>query len=158
MARPHISKEKLNRILASDVRDIDLDAHDMASTLSNFGSDYLNGLISVTTVGYANGKISIKLPVFSYLVRLLCEDATDETVKCTILLDDFLTIRTTYPSIHDHAKTALLIKIAKFAGFTVDRDGDILIFKTKIQTTDTMRIYANSSNEIMYMLVTLYEM
>ena len=158
MARPRISQEKLNRILSSKIKDVELDSQDLADTLKSFGDDYLDGLISVKTVGYANGKVNIKLPVFSYFIRLLCEDAYDETVKCTITLDDYLTITTTYPSIKDNEKTALLISVASFAGFKPSRDGDILSFKTKIHTTNVLHIYAISSDEIMDTLVSVYRM
>ena len=158
MARPRISQEKLDRILSINNKDIDLDSHDLALTLKNFGADYLKGLIDVKTVGYANGKVYVKLPVFAYFVRLLCEDAYDETVKCTITLDDDLTITTTYPSIRDNEKTALLISVAAYAGFKASRDGDILTFKTKIHTASVLHIYAISSDDIMDMLVSVYNM
>jgi hypothetical protein len=158
MSKPRINKDKLNKILAANTSNVDLDSQDLATTLKIFCSDYLKGLVSVKINGYATGRVSIRLPDFSYFIRLLCEDAYDETIKCEITLDDDLTIRTTYPSIRDDEKTVYLFKVASIAGFDVDRDGDILIFKTKIHATDVLQVYAISSTEIMDMLIAVYEM
>ena len=158
MQKRKINKEYLHTILSSNVKDSKLDVITFADTLKRFADEYLKGLINLRISGYSGGYTELKIPVVSYFIRLLCEEADDEPVECEILLGDNLTIKTTYPKIRDHEKTAFLIRVAKFAGFNVDRDVDLLIFTSDIRITSVMQIYAISSDELMYWLVTTHKM
>lgn len=158
MRKRKINPEYLRRITASDVNDERMDAYALASTLKGFSNEYLAGLLTVQVTGEAMGYVNLKLPVVSYLVRLLCEEAEDEPVECTVTLGEKLVIRSTYPMIHNHELTAQVVGIARYAGFKVERDGDILIFSTPIHTSAIMQIYAISSDTFMQWLVTTYNM
>lgn len=158
MRKRKINPEYLRRITASDVKDDRMDAYALASTLKGFSSEYLAGLLTVEVSGEAMGYVNLKLPVVSYLVRLLCEEAEDEPVECKVTLGEKLVISSTYPMIHNHELTAQVVNIARYAGFKVERDGDILIFSTPIHISAIMQIYAVSSDIFMQWLVTTYNM
>ena len=159
MIKRKINPEYLRRITASNVNDDKIYAQDFQDTVSRFAKEYLAGVMTLKISGSSNGTVKLKLPVVSYLVRLLCEEAEDEPVKCEITLEtDKLTLRTTYPAIWDNKKTAYLISIGKLAGFDVKRDSDILFFSTSITVSSIVQIYALSRDEFMDALVTTYNM
>ena len=158
MRKRKINPEYLRRITSSEIRDEKLDALVLANALREFSSNYLAGILTVSINGQANGFVNLKMPVVSYVIRLLCEEAVDEMVECTVNLGEKLVIETTYPAISNHELTANVVKIARFAGFKVDREGDILIFSANIETTAVLHIYAVSSDEILHWLVTTYNM
>lgn len=158
MIKRKINAEYLKKILASDVRKTNLDTLDLTEAMKRFATEYLSGIMSLEIVGYANGYVTLNMQVFSYLVRLLCEDAEDEPVRCTVSLTDKMTIETTYPGIKNHELTAYLIRVAKLVGFSVERVGDILFFSIDIIPSTVMKIYATSTDEIMDWLVTTHKM
>ena len=158
MIKRKINKENLRRILASDVKNKELDALDLALTLKNFADGLMREALEVEIIGNANGHVNVKLPVLSYLVRLLCEAAHDTPAQCTVTLADSLEIKTLYPDISNTVHTAYLIEVAKLAGFKVTREDDILYFTTDIVRSYVMKIYAVSSDEIMDWLVKVSQM
>ena len=107
MQKRKINKEYLHTILSSNVKDSKLDVITFADTLKRFADEYLKGLINLRISGYSGGYTELKIPVVSYFIRLLCEEAEDEPVECEILLRDNLTIKTTYPKIRDHEKWSI---------------------------------------------------
>ena len=52
--------------------------------------------------------------------------------------------------------TAYLISVAKLTGFKVRREGDVLIFTADTHISPIMKLYASSYDEVMYWLVTTY--
>lgn len=158
MKKRRINRDYLNSILSIDVKNTKLTAEAVAITLREFAQEHLKGVLTVEVSGYSRGEVSLKLPVFSYLIRLLCEEVEDEPVKCSVSLGEELVIETSYPKINDMYKTSHLIKVAKLAGFKVDRVGDVLIFKAKADISAIMQVYATSYDELMRLLVTTYNM
>ena len=151
--KPKINKENLRKMFDKNTQPTRLGAMLVSTTIKVFSDDYLRGVMNVDISGDSFGQVNVKLPVLSYLVRLLCEVATDKAVECSLIIDDNLTIRTTYPRIDDLDMTAHVIKVARLAGFRATRDGDILIFKTKIYPRVVLPIFATSSDDFMDMLI-----
>ena len=158
MIRREINSEYLNKLLAPGVRSSALDASGLTDALVRFSKEYLAGVMTLRIEGFPNGYVMLNTQVLSYLVRLLCTDAKDEPITCNVVIDDKLTIETTYPNIEDHEMTSHLIKVAKLVGFKADRRGDILIFSADITPSLSMKIYATSTDEIMDWLVLTYLM
>ena len=159
MKKRKINPEYLRMITGMDVRESDIDAESLALTLREFANGYLGGLISLSIEGHAIGTVNLNLPVLSYFVRLLCEDAEDEPVECSVTLGDDIIIKVTnYPMIASIYSTAHLLDIAKFVGFKVQRIGNTLIFKAAVRTSTVMKVYANTIDELMHWLITTYNM
>ena len=158
MIKRKLNREQLRRILAPDVENERLDALEFAGTLRKFADGYLRGVMTVDVIGTANGYVNIKLPVLSYLIRLIAEVVDDEPAHCTVRLSDRVEIETHYPKIADDSMTAYLIDVAKLTGFKVKRASDILYFSTDIITSPLMKIYATSQEKIMEYLVIVWEM
>ncbi len=159
MRKRKINPEYLRRITGMDVRNSDIDAEGLAITLREFANGYLGGLISLSVEGRATGTVSLNLPVLSYFVRLLCEDAEDEPVECSVTLGDDIIIKVpNYPMITSIYSTAHLLDVAKLVGFKVQRVGNTLIFKAAVRTSTVMKVYANTMDELMYWLITTYNM
>ena len=159
MRKRKINETYLRQILAPDVRDEMIDASVFSATLGEFVGEYLCGIATLETSGDANGKVRLKLPVVSYLIRLLAEGIDEgETISFSITIDENLTLMASYPRLPCVDDTALIVKVARLAGFDVKRKGESLYFTAKMQTSAIMHVYASSSEEFMYYLVTTRKM
>ena len=158
MKKRRINKEYLRRITSRDIKNSNLTAIELANTVQSFAHGYLTGMMKVDITGTSLGEVALNMPVFSYLIRLICEEATDEPATCSIALSDKLVMRVGYPAIDDDEMTAYLVQVARLVGFKVDREGDTLIFSTDIRITSIMHVYATSSDELMDLLITTYNM
>ena len=158
MIKRKIDPKYLRMILSPETPNKNLDALDFALSLKKFAEGLMRGTLEVEVIGNASGEVPLKMTVVSYLIRLLCEAADTEPARCTVTLADTLEVKTEYPAIDDIERTAYLIDVAKLAGFKVTRKDDTLFFKVAISTSAIMKIYAVSSDEIMYWLVKTSQM
>lgn len=159
MIKRKINPEYLRRILSGDIRSTRLYTDELAKALERFADGYLKGVMNLTVHGDpGRGYVNLNMSAFSYLIRLLCEDAEDEPTDCTVNVGDKLTIITTHPAIKDHAKTAHLISVAKLVGFKVSRIGEVLTFTAPITPSFITKVYAMRFDDIYDMLVLTYKM
>ena len=158
MRKRKLNAARLRKIIENVTTDSKMYVKDLAATLKRFHGEYLRGILALEVSGSSEGFVLLKPEVVAYLIRMLCEEATDRTVKCNLTIGDDLVIRTTYPKIDDHAKTANVVKMARYAGFKVERECDILIFKAEIKMTSTVHVYAISTDEFMDFLVSVFDM
>ena len=158
MKKRKINKEYLHSITSIDIRKSTVDAGELISTLERFAHGYLSGLMQVEVTGTARGEVTLHTPAFSYLIRLICEEATDEPATCAVTLSDKLVMHIGYPAIQNDELTAYLVQVARLVGFKVEREGDVLIFSTDIRITSIMHVYATSSDELMDLLIRTYNM
>ena len=104
------------------------------------------------------GKLMLKLPVVSYMIRLIAEAAVDEAVNVTIILDEEFTVKADFPTVPSLEDTIHLINVAKLSGFEVRREGNVFFYSTPITISPVMQVYAISGDEIMDLLITTYNM
>ena len=126
--------------------------------IKRFAEEYLDGIVTVNVEGQSEGTLSLKLPVVSYLVRLMSEGTDDGTVTVDISLSEKIRLDAEFdpmPSVDD---TVHIINVAKLAGFDVARDGDTLLFSADIKVSHIMKIYAISSNDFADLLKLTYKM
>lgn len=152
-----LNKERLRRILSGKVCPTKLGAMLVTTTVKMFSDDYLRGVMKVDVIGESAGEVNLKLPVLCYLLRLLCEVAENDPIECKMIIKNDLIIRTTYPKIHDDDMASHVINIARLAGFSVKRDGDILVLKTKIRPRIVLPIFASRFDEFMDMLKDIFD-
>lgn len=158
MQKHRINQDYLDKILARGVRSSELDVLCLTDSLLRFTKQYLEGVMLLDIKGTRNGYVTLNLRVFSYLLRLLYEEVEGNPVECTVTIDDYFIIETSYPKIKDNEMTSHLISVASLVGFKVDRRGDTLIFRAKITPSHLFKIYATSTDEIMDWLVLTYRM
>lgn len=158
MRKRKLNAAQLRKIVENVTYDSKMYVFDFTSTLQHFANEHLRGLMTLEVTGSSQGYVLIKPEVVAYLIHMICEEATYETVKFSLSIDDNLVIRTTYPKIHDHAKTANVVKMARYAGFKVERECDILIFKAEIRISSTVHVYAVSTDEFMDFLISMQDM
>lgn len=159
MRKRKIDQAYLRSILSPEVRDDEIDALSFALTLKDFTDEYLKGIATCEVAGSANGKVSLKLSVVSYLVRLLAESADEgDTVRFSITLDENMLLAAHLRKLPDVAGTAHIVKVARLAGFDVERECESLYFKAKIRVSSIMQIYATSSEEFMHQLIITFKM
>ena len=159
MRKRKINPQHLKRIVAQDINDETIAALDFAISLKKFADEYLKGILELDVIGTSSGTVNLKLPVASYLVRLLCECGDrDELIKASLELSDELTLLVNYSFSCPTDDVAHIVQVARLAGFRVERDGSTLIFKAPIKAEAIMRIYAVSSSEFHDMLVYAYKM
>lgn len=159
MRKRKINTQYLRDITSQEVRDEAIDALEFALSLKRFTDEYLGGIMSISIDGASSGRVNLKLPVASYLIRLICEcDDSDEFIEASILLDDKLTLSINYKHTPPTNNVADIVKVAKLAGFKVMRDGNALFFSTDISITSILQIYATSGNDFFNMLVLTHKM
>ena len=159
MRKRKINPQHLRRIVAQDVNDEKIAALDFAISLKRFSDDYLKGIFELGINGNAAGTVTLKLPVASYLIRLLCECGDrDEVIKATLALSDEITLCVNYSFACPTDDVAQIVKVAKLAGFSVSRTTNTLIFKAPITSEAVMRIYAVLCSDFQNMLVYAYKM
>ncbi len=159
MRKRKINPEYLKRITATTVKDDRIDPLDFALSIKSFTDEYLRGIMSTTVTGNSVGDIYLKLPVVSYLLRLMCEGAgDDEPISLHINLDEDITLEARFVKLPDNEGSAEIISFAKYAGFKVARDNHTLILRAKVHTASIMKIYATSPDHFRDMLITTYNM
>lgn len=159
MRKRKINPQYLRRITSQDVKDESIDTLEFADSLKRFADEYLGGIMSIGIDGVARGSVSLKLPVASYLIRLLCECGdSDEFIEARISLKDELTLSVSYKNQCPPEDVAEIVKVARLAGFEVKRDGNSLFFSADISITSIMQIYAVSAEEFFEMLVITHKM
>ncbi len=159
MRKRKINPEYLRHITSSDVKDEELDALDFALTVKSFAEGYLAGIMAVSVRGDARGKVSLKLPVVSYLMRLLCEGAgSDEMIDLDISLGDEVKMTAGFEQLPSVDSVAHIVKVAQLAGFDVTRHGEALTFAARVHLTSIMQIYAVSGDEFKSILITTFKM
>lgn len=159
MRKRKINPQYLRRITSQYVKDESIDTLEFADSLKRFADEYLGGIMSIGIDGVARGSVSLKLPVASYLIRLLCECGdSDEFIEARISLKDELTLSVSYKNQCPPEDVAEIVKVARLAGFEVKRDGNSLFFSADISITSIMQIYAVSAEEFFEMLVITHKM
>ena len=159
MRKRKINPQYLKRIVAQDVNDEKIAALDFAIILKRFADEYLKGIFELNINGTAAGTVSLKLPVASYLIRLLCECGDrDELIRASLSLSDEMTLSVSYVFACPTDDVAKIVKVAKLAGFSVERTVSTLIFKAPIKSESVMYIYAVSGSDFQDMLVYAYKM
>lgn len=149
----------MRHITSQDITDETIDALELAESIKRFANEYLSGIISLDVNGESRGSVNLKLPVTTYLIRLICECGdNDEMIDSSISLGENFTLTVKYSSHCPSDDVAYIVKIAKLAGFRVDRDGNTFLFTSKIKVSPIMQIYATSSEDFYNMLVTTYNM
>lgn len=158
MKRRQINREYLIRITSPSVKDSPIDALELATSIELFAKEHLEGLMTVKIEGRSMGKLILKLPVVSYMIRLIAEAAVDEAVETTIILDEDFTVRVDFPTVPSIKDTVHLINVAKLSGFEVRREGNVFFYSAPINVSPIMQVYAVSGDEIMDLLITTYNM
>ena len=159
MRKRKINPQYLRQITSQQISETRIDALDFADSIKRFSEEYLAGIMQAYISGISRGYVKLNLPVASYLIRLLCEAATeDEVVALEIRLDEELTMTARYVKLAPAQEIAELIKVARLAGFEVSRFENSLTFKAQVYITSIMQIYATSGEEFLKMLVLTYDM
>ena len=159
MKKRKINPTYLRAITASDVKDAPIDALDLAISIKEFAEEYLRGIMTVSIEGTSRGNANLKLPVATYLVRLLCETAADDAmVDVNILLGDEIVMKAHFEELKDVEDVAYMVRVAKLAGFEVTRDGKSFSFSCAVKSDSIMKVYAASMIDFKNMLVTTYKM
>lgn len=158
MKKRKINPEYLRHITSSDVKNEAIDALDFALSIKRFAEEYLDGIVTVNVEGQSEGTLSLKLPVVSYLVRLMSEGTDDGTLMVKISLGEKIILNATFDPMPSTNDTVHIISVAKLAGFDVTRDGDTLLFSADIKAIHIMKIYAISSNDFADLLKLTYKM
>ena len=159
MRKRKINPQYLRHITSQDVKDEAIDTFEFADSLKRFADEYLGGIMSISIDGLARGTVNLKLPVASYLIRLICECGdNEEFIEANINLGDKLTLSVSYKNQSPLEDIAQIVKVARLAGFEVEREGNILRFSASTSITSIMQIYAVSAEEFFNILVTTYKM
>ena len=159
MKKRKINQEYLRRITSSEVKDERMDALSFALSIKEFADEYLGGLVTVEIIGDRRGSVNLKLPVVSYLIRLIAMITDDdELIEIKITLNDEIMIESRFHSLCDVEGVTHIVQVARLAGFNVDREGDTMYFTAKIQASQIMQIYATSNDEFKNLLVTTHFM
>lgn len=159
MKKRKINPTYLRAITASDVKDAPIDALDLAISIKEFAEEYLRGIMTVSIEGTSRGNANLKLPVATYLVRLLCETAADDAmVDVNILLGDEIVMKAHFEELKDVEDVAYMVRVAKLAGFEVTRDGKSFSFNCAVKSDSIMKVYAASMLDFKNMLVTTCKM
>ena len=159
MRKRKINPQYLRSITAKDVNDEEISVLDFAKSLKRFADEYLGGIMELDVVGSSVGTVSLKLPVVSYLVRLLCECGdSDEVIRATLTISDDITLKVDYEGPCPTDDVALIVKVARLAGFLVGRSGNTLTFKAKISSSSIMHVYAISQEDFYSVLVLTHKM
>ena len=159
MRKRKINPQYLKSILSQDVTDEEISATDFSRSLKKFADEYLNGIMEFTTEGSSTGSVSLKLPVASYLIRLLCECGdSDEIIRATLSIADEVQLKVDYENHCPTDDVAYLIKVAKLAGFNVERNGNSLLFKAEVKVSSIFHVYAISYEDFYHLLVLTHKM
>jgi hypothetical protein len=154
-----INPQYLRSITAQSVEDEKISVLEFSRSLKRFADDYLGGIMELDVSGTSVGTVCLKLPVVSYLVRLLCECGdNDEFIRASLVIADDVTLRIDYESSPPIDDAVLIIRVAKLAGFRVERYGNTLIFKADISMTSIMHVYAVTVEDFYSTLVLTHKM
>lgn len=159
MKKRKINPEYLRHITSTKLKEENIDAGEFSKTIKNFAQEYLFGILTVSIRGESRGNIKANLPVVSYLIRLFAE-MSDESApsEVNISLSDEFAMSVSFNALPDIESTAYMVKMAKLAGFTVERQANTFTFKTQIQIVTMLQIYAVSVDDFMKMLITTHKM
>ena len=159
MRKRKINPQYLRHITSQEMKDESIDTYEFTESLKRFADEYLGGIMDISVDGVARGFVNLKLPVTSYLIRLICECGdSDEFIEAHITLGDKLTLSVCYKKPCPAEDVAQIVKVAKLAGFDVTRDGNSLFFSADISITSIMQVYAATGDDLFDMLVTTHEM
>ena len=89
MKKKSVPREYLLVIASHDVKDTSIYAYDMIESLKSFTREYLGGVMELEVSGYSLGFVRLKIPVFSYFIRLICEPAEETPAKIVAALKLF---------------------------------------------------------------------
>lgn len=158
MRKRKINQDYLRRITSTEIKNEQIDALTFALSIKEFVDEYLEGLVTVEIVGDRRGNVNLNLPVASYLIRLIAMITdNDEVIELKISLDDQITIESQFHMLTDVPGVAHIVQVARLAGFSVDREGDTLLFTSKIHATQIIQIYAMSNEYFKNLLVATYK-
>ncbi len=158
MKKRKINTEYLRHITSSDVKNETIDSLDFALSVRRFAEEYLDGIVYVRVTGQGEGTLSLKLPVVSYLIRLIAECPPEGTVAIDIALGEKYRLDVSFDCMPSLDDTVHIINVAKLAGFEVARDGDTLSFTAEAKISHALKIYAVSGNDFADLLVLTYKM
>ena len=159
MRKRKINPQYLLNITSREIKSESIDSYDFASSIKKFAEEYLGGIMELNISGTSKGCVKLILPVTTYLVRLLCECGDgDELIEADISLKDELTMSVTYKGECPVSDVSEIVKVARLAGFKVERNENTLIFKTEVITSPIMQIYAMSNEDFYNLLVITYKM
>lgn len=158
MKKRKINPEYLRHITSSDVKNEAIDSLDFAISIGRFAADHLKGLVNVSITGQSEGALSLKLPVVSYLIRLIAECPPEGTVDIDITLGEKVKLDARFDYMPDLDDTVHIINVAKLAGFEVSRDGDFLTFTTESKISHVLNVYAVSGDDFADLLASTYKM
>lgn len=159
MKKRKINPQYLRHITSQDVKDDSIDTYEFIESLKRFADEYLGGIMSVSVDGAPRGYVNLKLPVASYLIRLICECGdSDEFIEVKITVGDELTLSVCYKNPCPAEDVAEIVKVARLAGFKVTRANNSIFFSADISITSIMQIYAISAEDFFNILVTTHKM
>lgn len=159
MRKRKINQQYLRHITSQQTNESEIDSFEFADSIRSFAEEYLYGIMTVSISGASMGYTKLNLPVASYLVRLLGELGEDDEEICLeISLSDELMMRASYRRLAPTEDVAYIIKVARLAGFEVSREGESLTFKSEVNITQVLRIYATSGEDFREMLVVTHNM
>ena len=159
MRKRKINPQFLKRITAQDVKDEEIAVVDFAKSLKDFADEFLGGIIELEVEGFSAGSVSLKLPIASYLIRLICECGdSDDLIKARITISDELALKVEYKTTPPTEDVAHIVKVARLAGFTPKRSESTLVFTADIKLSSIMQIYATSADDFRDMLIITHKM
>ena len=132
---------------------------DFAISIKEFADEYLRGLMNVRISGVSRGDVHLKLPVVTYLIRVLCEIAAEDTmIDVEVSIGERLSIKADYDGLGEVGDVAYMVSVARLAGFEVTRENNTFTFTSEVKISSIMKVYATSMLDFKNMLITTYKM
>ena len=156
--RRKINKEYLRHLTSPEIKPGPIDVLEFARTIKEFADDTLRGIMSVTIEGTGQGTVNLNLHVTSYLIRMFCDAPDDDFVEVFFRFGDELVMEARFKTLDDLDRTGYIVNVAKYAGFSVTREGNTLFFSAKSRIYPTMKIYATNRDFFLELLKTTYYM
>ena len=136
--------------LRPDLTDMtDMRASELANVLKRFADEYLRSALELTVEGDTSSVANISLEGTAYLVRLLVECGSEDSVlRLTLTLGEHMTLECEYPdgqpSLDNLSKIAAA---SREAGFHFEVRGARIILRTRLKQISKLPIYCNNTDE-----------
>ena len=132
-------------------------ASNFASAFSSFASEYLKGICELEVIGESDGYVNASPLILSYAIKLMISEAKHEDLTRIVMkISDTLDIDVTFEHLPSITAISEIVSRCASYGFKVSRREDGLAISLCITSSDALKIYAMSIDDLARELKTLY--
>ena len=157
MRKRKLTGEFLSQKSPSGDDGVRITASNFASAFSSFASEYLKGICELEIIGESDGYVNASPLILSYAIKLMIAEAECEDITRIVMnISETLDIDVTFEHLPSVTALSKILSHCASYGFKVSRREDGLTLSLCITSSDALKIYAMSVDDLVRELKILY--